>query len=91
MNTYILGGKDGDRDLVSISGVNESLEVSTGALLRDPAGLLGVIRLGLELHLQLIGDDEPWGWIRIGPGGLLDMAGHSASRSDVAEFCGTGF
>ena len=52
---YLLGGQDGDGDLLSLSGFNKTLKISTGALLRDPARLLGIVGLGLELDLKLRG------------------------------------
>merc|ERR1711963_638261 len=58
--------QDFDRNLVSISRVDETFKVTMSGLVRDPAGFLGVIRFGLELLLQLRRDNEPWGWIGIG-------------------------
>ena len=43
---------------------------------QDPARFLGLVGLGLELGLELVGDAQPWGWIWIGSSGLLDVAGH---------------
>ena len=75
-NTYIARFDDLDRDLVSLGRLNQTLIVTTSALVGNPARLLGIVRLGLELHLQLIRDDEPWGWIRIRSSRLLDVARH---------------
>ena len=74
--TCLFGLQDGDGDLVSISGVNETLKVSMSSLVRDPAGLLGVIRLCLELQLELRRDIEPLVRTRVGAITLLDMARH---------------
>jgi hypothetical protein len=50
-----------------------------GGLVGDPAGLLGVIGLGLKLDLQLRRDNQPRGWIWIGSIRLLDITGHVRS------------
>jgi len=50
-----------------------------GGLVGDPAGLLGVIGLGLKLDLQLRRDNQPGGWIWIGSIRLLDITGHLRS------------
>jgi len=49
------------------------LQGSNGKL---PARLLGIIGLGLELNLQLGGDLQPGGWIRIRSITLLNVTGH---------------
>merc|ERR1719341_1817037 len=67
---------DLDGALVSVLGLEGALEVAAISLVGDPVRLLGVIRLSLVLHLQLILDLEPWGWVRVGSGCLLNMAGH---------------
>jgi hypothetical protein len=46
--------QDFDRGLLTIHRLNQTLQVATSALLRDPAGLLRIIRLGLELDLKLV-------------------------------------
>ena len=45
--TYISSLQDLDGDLVALGGFNEALIVAVGRLVRNPAGFLGVIRLGL--------------------------------------------
>ena len=47
--SHLLGLQNGDGDLVPISGLDETLKVATFGLVGDPAGLLGIIGLGLEL------------------------------------------
>ena len=54
--TYVLGRQDGDGNLLPLRGLDEALEVSAGALVGDPAGLLGIVGLGLELLPQLEGN-----------------------------------
>merc|ERR1711963_1127018 len=67
---------DVDNTLVALSGLKETLKVATISLVGDPDRFLGVIRLGLELHLEVMTDKQPWGWIWVRSTGLLDMAGH---------------
>ena len=74
--TYVLGLQDGDGHFVSIGGVNEALPVSTGCLVWNPARLLGIIRLGLQLDPQLGGNNQPWIGIWVRSIRLLDMARH---------------
>ena len=74
--SHLLGLQNGDGDLVPISGLDETLKVAMGGLVGDPAGLLGVIRLGLELRPQLVADNQPWGGVWVLPVTLLEMAGH---------------
>ena len=73
---HLLRLQDGDGDLVPIGGIDETLKVSMGGLVRDPAGLLCVVRLGLQLLPQLVADNQPRGGIRVGTIALLEMAGH---------------
>ena len=47
-----------------------------GGLVGDPAGLLGVVGLGLELLLQFVANDQPLGGVWVGTIALLKMAGH---------------
>ena len=56
VSTYISSFLDLDSDFVSIGRVDETLPVTTGGLIWDPARLLWVIRLGFELDPQLGGD-----------------------------------
>ncbi len=83
--TDLLVLQDGDGDLVSLGGVDETLQVSAGLLLRHPARLLGIVRLGLQLLLELRGDAQPRGRIRVGPVGLLDMAGHGGDTGESSK------
>ena len=52
-HTYISGLEDLDGDLLALGGLDEPLIVAVSRLVRDPAGFLGVVRLGLQLGLQL--------------------------------------
>ena len=52
-NTYISGLQDLHSDLVTLGGLDEALIVAMSRLVRNPAGFLGVVRLGFELDLQL--------------------------------------
>ena len=45
-------------------------------LVGHPAGLLWVVGLGLQLDLQLRGNRQPRGWIRVWALALLDVTGH---------------
>ena len=45
--TYISSLQDLDSDLVALGGFNEALIIAMGRLVRNPAGFLGVIWLGL--------------------------------------------
>ena len=74
--SHLLGLQNGDGDLVPISGLDETLKVAMGGLVGDPAGLLGVIGLGLELLPQIVADDQPRGWVWVLTLALLEMAGH---------------
>ena len=76
IRSHLLGLQDGNGDLVPISGLDETLKVPMGGLVGDPAGLLGVIGLGLELLPQIVADDQPRGGVRVGAVALLEMAGH---------------
>merc|ERR1712045_101597 len=62
---------DLDGALVTVPGLEGALKVSTGGLVRDPVGLLGVVRLGLVLHLELVLDLQPWRGVWVGSSGLL--------------------
>ena len=73
---HLLGLKNGDGDLVTIGGLDETLKVAMSGLVRDPAGLLGIVGLGLELIPQLVADNQPRGRVRVGAVALLEMAGH---------------
>ena len=88
--THVSRLKDLDGDLISVSGLNETLQVSTRRLVRHPAGLLSIIRLALELGLEGVGDIEPLARIRVRPGALLDMAGHVSAISLAAKLVGEG-
>ena len=59
LQTNLFGLQNGDGDLIPLSGVDETLKVSMSSFVRDPAGLLGIIRLCLELDLELWRDVEP--------------------------------
>ena len=74
--SHLFGLQNGNGDLVPISGLDETLKVAMGGLVGDPAGFLGVIGLGLELLLQVVADDQPWGGVWVFPIALLEMAGH---------------
>ena len=76
IHSHLLGLQDGNGDLVPISGLDETLKVAMGGLVGDPAGLLGVIGLGLELRPQLVADDQPLGGVWVLTLALLEMAGH---------------
>ena len=52
-HTYISGLQDLDGDLVALGGLDQPLVVAVSRLVRNPAGFLGVVRLGLQLGLQL--------------------------------------
>merc|ERR1719412_306673 len=67
---------DVDDTLAAILGLQETLKVTSISLVGDPDRLLGVIRLLLELDLELRGDQQPGAGVRIRTGGLLDMARH---------------
>ena len=73
---YLFGLQEGDSDLVAISGIDETLPVSMSSLVRDPAGLLGIIRLSLELNLELGRDVEPLVRAGIRALTLLDVSRH---------------
>ena len=75
-SAHLLGVQNGNGDLVPIGGLDETLKVAMGGLVRDPTGLLGVVGLGLELLLQFVADNQPLGGVRVGSLGLLNMAGH---------------
>merc|ERR1719336_3181258 len=55
-----------DLDFATLSGLHQTLQVASISLVGDPDALLGVIRLSLELHLELMLDLQPGRWIRIG-------------------------
>merc|ERR1711963_30828 len=55
-----------DLDFATLSGLHQTLKVASISLVGDPDGLLGVIRLSLELLLELKLDLQPGGWIRVG-------------------------
>ena len=74
--SHLLGLQNGDGDLVPISGLDETLKVAMGGLVRDPAGLLGVVGFGLKLLPQLVADDQPRGGVGVPPFDFLEMAGH---------------
>merc|ERR1719422_2340231 len=67
---------DVDLGLATLNGVEGPLKISTSGLVRNPVGLLGIIRLGLVLHLELMLDLQPGGGVWIRSRGLLNMAGH---------------
>ena len=48
---YLFSFNDPDSDLVTVEGLNEALIVAVSGLVRDPAGLLGVVGLRLQLLL----------------------------------------
>ena len=75
-HSHLLGLQDGNGDLVPISGLDETLKVPMGGLVGDPAGLLGIVGLGLELLPQVKADDQPRGGVWVLPLALLEMAGH---------------
>ena len=79
MHTYVSRLQDLDGDLVTISGLDETLKVATRCLVRHPARLLGIIGLALELCLEGVGDIQPLARIGIRPSALLDVAGHGVS------------
>merc|ERR1712223_787369 len=60
---------DVDDALAAVLGLQETLKVTS-------ISLVGVIRLLLELDLELRGDEQPGAGVRIRTGGLLDMARH---------------
>ncbi len=68
--------QDLDGDLVTIGAFDEALIVTSGLLVGDPARLLGIVGLGLELELKLGRDQQPRRRIGIGSVGLLHVAGH---------------
>merc|ERR1719438_671941 len=72
-----------DSDLVAVNGLLETRQVASVSLVGDPDRLLGVIRLGLQLDLQLITDNQPGAGVGIGSAGLLDMARHLFLNFDV--------
>ena len=69
--------------------LDETLQVAAlFALVDNPAGPLHVVRLLEELGLQLLLHLQPWGGVRVGSAGLLDVAGHlgrSVSPAKVLE------
>ena len=75
---HLLLAVDIDGHLGAIHGLNETLEVASLVLagVGDPHRLLGVIRLGLQLGLEVEGHGQPGGGVRVGARGLLDVAGH---------------
>ena len=75
-NNYLLALEDGDGYLVSINGFDQTFIVAVGGLVGDPAGLLRIIGLRLQLDLQLGRDKQPWGRVWIGSVGFLDISGH---------------
>ncbi len=76
INNHLLVLQDHYSDLVTLSGLNQTFIVTMSGFVWDPARLLWVIRLGLELHLQLRWDNQPWGWIWVRSFAFLDMSGH---------------
>merc|ERR1719515_67378 len=72
---------DVDLGFATLNGVEGTLKVSTSGLVRDPVGLLGIIRLGLVLHLEFMFDLQPGGGVWIRSRGLLNMAGHCELRT----------
>ena len=56
---YLFSFNDPDSDLVTVEGLNQTLIVAVSGLVRDPAGLLWVVGLRLQLFLQLRRDDQP--------------------------------
>merc|ERR1719367_2754841 len=77
---------DHDLGLAALNGVEGALKVATSGLVRDPVGLLGIIRLGLVLHLEVMLDLQPGRWVWIRSRGLLNMAGHFELRILVNTF-----
>ncbi len=73
---YLLVFQDHDGDLFSFSGFDETFIVTVSGLVRDPAGLLRVVGLRLQLDLQLVGDDQPWGRVWVRSLDFLDVSGH---------------
>merc|ERR1711970_1030052 len=69
-----------DSDLSSILGLNQTFQVSTISFVRHPYALLWVVGLGLVLHLQLILDLQPGGWVRIRSRSFLYVSGHLGSE-----------
>merc|ERR1711963_316083 len=55
-----------DLDFATLSGLHQTLQVASISLVGDPDRLLWVVRLGLQLLLELKLDLQPGGWIRIG-------------------------
>merc|ERR1719412_759281 len=78
---HLLFSANLDLGLAAVNRQEFALIVATSGLVRAPVGLLGVVRLGLVLHLEVMLDLQPGGGVRVGPGGLLDMAGHGELRS----------
>merc|ERR1712079_298604 len=74
---------DLDGDLGTVLGLQHTLKVAAIGLVVHPHRLLGVVGLDLVLGLDLVGDAEPGAGIRVGAGGLLDMAGHVSKLIDV--------
>ena len=55
-----------DLDFATLGGLHQTLQVASISLVGDPDRLFGVIRLSLQLLLQLELDLQPGGWIRVG-------------------------
>merc|ERR1719471_2697310 len=54
-----------DFNFATLGGLHQTLQVASISLVGDPDRLFGVIRLSLQLLLQLELDLQPGGWIRI--------------------------
>ncbi len=82
---YLIALQKFDSDFISIRWLNETFIIAMSSLVWNPARLLGIIRLWLQLDLQLRRDHQPRGWIRVGSLTLLDMARHCLGRSSGLE------
>ena len=66
----------GHSDLLPLRGLDHSFIEAPSGFVRDPARLLGVVRLVLQLLLQLEGHEEPFGGVGIRTRGFLDVTRH---------------
>ena len=64
-----------DLDQVTL-GADDLTEGIAFLVAGHPGGLLGIVRLGRVLTFHFRGKEQVFGGIRIGSGGLDDMAGH---------------
>ena len=65
----------GHSDLISLGALDQTLNKAVLGI-RDPAGLLCIVRLGGVLHLHFIRNKQPLGGVGVGARALLNVARH---------------